>query len=172
MENIYNSILNRRSIRKYTDQKVSGDLIKELLKAAMSAPSACNQQPWHYIVIESKDVLGEISMIHSGFSLVKDSSLLILVCGEPEKTQLEFFWRQDCSAATENILIAAQSQGLGAIWLGINPNGGSDTDILRNTLSIPEYIVPFSLVCIGYPAEEKEPSDRFDEGKVHYNSRW
>lgn len=172
MEDNLKHILSRRSIRKYTDQPVELEKITKLLKCAMSAPSACNQQPWHFIIIENADAKQKISEIHSGFSMVKDAPVAILVCCDTENAQLELYCRLDCSAATENILIAANTLGLGALWLGINPDGGEDSDILRKVLDIPEKIYPFSLIPVGYPAETKEPADRFNIDKIHYNSNW
>lgn len=172
MKDSLNFILSRRSIRQYADQPVELEKITGLLKCAMSAPSACNQQPWHFIIIENAGVKQKISEIHSGFSMVKDAPAVILVCAEPGAAQLEFFCRQDCSAATENILIAANTLGLGAVWLGINPAGGEDSDILRGVLGIPANIYPFALIPVGYPAESKPAADRFNIDRVHYNSNW
>ncbi len=168
MKNDLDIIFRRRSIRKYTNQEVSEDLITSLLQAAMSAPSAANQQPWHFLVIRNRDILNELAQIHSGFHNLKGSPLAILVCGEPEAAKLEFYWEQDCSAATQNILLAATALGLGAVWQGINPKGGSDSDAIRSIVKLPEYLKPFSLIAIGYPAELPEPSNRFNEARIHY----
>lgn len=172
MENELNIIFKRRSIRKYKNQEVPNNLINSLLQAAMSAPSACNQQPWHFFIIQNQSVLHELSEIHSGFHNLKSSPLAILVCGEPDAAELEFYWEQDCAAATENILLAATALGLGAVWQGINPRGGEDSDLIRNIVKLPEHIKPFSLVAVGYPAEVLEPSNRFDKNKIHYLSAW
>ncbi len=172
MENNLKIILNRRSIRRYESREVTNDLIKSLLQAAMSAPSACNQQPWNFVIIQNRNILNELSEIHSGFDNLKAAPLAILVCGEPEAAKVEYYWEQDCSAATQNILIAATTLGLGAVWQGINPRGGEDSDIIRRILKIPNNIKPFSLISIGYPAETLEPSNRFNEKKIHYASTW
>ncbi|MCX7710258.1 MAG: nitroreductase family protein [Clostridia bacterium] len=172
MNDMLKGILNRRSIRKYKDQSIPKELITTLLQAAMSAPSACNQQPWHFVVIEDKKVLNEISKIHSGFHVLKGSPLAILVCGEPQATQLDFYWEQDCSAATLNIILAAKACELGAVWLGINPRGGEDSDTIRKIVNLPDHIVPFSLVSVGYAAEAPAPADRYNESKIHYGSLW
>ncbi len=172
MENDLDIILKRRSIRKYKNQKVPENLIRSLLQAAMSAPSACNQQPWHFVILEDKTVLKELSEIHSGFLTLKGSPLAILVCGEPGAAKLEFYWEQDCSAATQNILIAATAMGLGAVWQGINPRGGEDSDMINRILKLPVHIRPFSLVSVGYPAEMTEPANRFSENKIHYPGTW
>lgn len=167
-----NHILERRSIRNYTEQPVADHLIKELLHAAMCAPSACNQQPWHFIVIRDREVLRQIAAIHAGFQVLQGAPLAILVCGEPRAAVLEFFWQQDCAAATENILIAAQASGLGAVWLGIHPDGGEDADQIRKLVQLPSFIQPFALVSAGYPAEQKAPSERFKEERVHFQNYW
>jgi nitroreductase len=172
MENCLDIILKRRSVRKYKNDKVSEDLIKSLLQAAMSAPSAGNQQPWHFVIIEDRAVLTELSKIHGGFVNLERAPLAILVCGEPEAAKLEFYWEQDCSAATQNILLAATALGLGAVWQGINPRGGSDSEAIIGILKLPRHIRPFSLVAVGYPAEVHEPSGRFDDRKVHFPGVW
>lgn len=167
-----NPILERRSIRSYTDQPVPHHLIKELLRAAMCAPSACNQRPWHFIAIQDREILAQIGLIHSGFQVLQGAPLAILICGEPRAAVLEFFWQQDCAAATENILIAAQANGLGAVWLGIHPDGGEDADRIRELVRLPDFIQPFALVSVGYPAEQKAPGDRFQEDRIHLGSSW
>jgi nitroreductase len=172
MENSLDIILKRRSIRKYKSDKVPENLIKSLLQAAMSAPSATNQQPWHFVIIEDRTVLTELSKIHRGFTNLEAAPLAILVCGEPEAAKLEFYWEQDCSAATQNILLAATALGLGAVWQGINPRGGSDSEAIISILKLPGHIRPFSLIAAGYPAEVKEPSGRFDDSKIHFPGAW
>ncbi|MDP4094448.1 MAG: nitroreductase family protein [Bacillota bacterium] len=172
MNETFADIINRRSIRKYENKPVPREMIFKLLQAAMNAPSACNQQPWHFVIIEDKNILDKISRIHGGFTTIKNSPVTILVCGQPDITQLEFFWQQDCSAATQNIHIAAKSLGLGSVWMGINPNGGQDSDIIREALNLPDNIKPFSLVSVGFPAESRKVEDRFNESRIHYNNVW
>ncbi len=162
------AILERRSVRKYLDKPVPGDLRDALLKAAMSAPSACNQQPWHFVIIEDRDILVELSGIHGGYLPLKNAPLAILVCGEPKKTVLEYYWEYDCCAAVENMLISAHSLGLGAVWMGINQKDDKDANIIRSILNIPARLAPFALVSAGYPAEAAAPAQRFDERKIHY----
>jgi len=163
-----NAILSRRSIRRYTEQPVSDETIKELLEAAMSAPSAGNEQPWHFLVIRERQILNEIPKYHQYSHMLKDAPVAIMVCGDKRLQKYEGYWVQDCSAATENILIAAQAKGLGAVWLGVFPI--EDRVIaLRKLLNIPEEVIPFSLISIGYPAEEKPRSDRYDTSRIHQN---
>lgn len=171
MENItLKHLLSRRSIRKYENRRLPKELITMLLQAAMNAPSACNQQSWHFIVIEDREKLNELSNIHDGYNTMKNAPLVILVCGEPGTAKLECFLDQDCAAATENILIAAEALGLGALWMGVNQTSPGDTVIIRNVLNIPDEIKPFSFVALGYPSEQPQTRNKYDETKVHYNT--
>ncbi len=170
--NMLKLIFSRRSVRSYREEKVPRERITTLLKAAMSAPSACNQQPWSFVVIEDREALAALSQIHGGYTTMNRSPLVILVCGDPQAAVLRQYWEHDCAAATENIILAAQAVGLGAVWMGVTQAAERDMEIIRNTLHIPQEIVPFSFVSLGYPEEPPEPADRFDEGRVHYNSVW
>ena len=164
------AILSRRSIRRYTLQSVSEETIRELLKAAMSAPSAGNQQPWQFVVIDDREILDEVPKVHPYSQMLKEAPVAILVCGDRQLETNKGYWVQDCSAATENLLIAAHAKGLGAVWLGIYPREERVADI-QKLLGLPEHIVPLALVSIGYPAEAKPPSNRYDAARIHYN-RW
>jgi nitroreductase len=159
-------IKNRRSIRKYLDKKISEDEIKILLEAAMAAPSAHNKQPWHFIIIENKETHQEIMKFHSYSKMLAAASHAILVCGDLELEGGTGFWVEDCSAATQNILLAAKATGLGAVWLGVYPQNDL-VEGIRTMLSLPEKIIPFCIVSLGYPAEEKQPSNRYNEAKIH-----
>ncbi len=164
------AILTRRSIRKYNKKPISDNLIKELLEAAMSAPSAGNEQPWHFILITNPDILGKVPTFHNHSQMLKEASIAILVCNDNRLDKHEGMWIQDCSAATQNILIAAQSKKLGTVWLGVYPRE-KRINGMRELLDIPEHIIPFSLVPIGYPAEQKPPSNRYNKSRIHYN-KW
>jgi nitroreductase len=164
------AILSRRSIRKYTKQSVPDQLIKELLEAAMNAPSAGNEQPWHFIVINDRGILDEIPQYHPYSQMVREASVAILVCCDLQLDKQDGLWVQDCAAATENLLLAVQAKGLGAVWLGVYPRDERVTG-LRKLLSIPEQVIPFSLIPIGYPAEHKPRANRYDSSRVHDN-RW
>jgi len=164
------AILSRRSIRKYNKKTVPKELIKNLLKAAMSAPSAGNEQPWHFIIINDPAILSKITSFHNHAQMLKDASLAILVCGDLNLDKHKDMWVQDCSAATENILIAVNAKELGAVWLGIYPREDRMNG-LTDLLKIPDNIIPFSLVAIGYPAEKKPKADRYDESRIHLN-KW
>ena len=164
------AILTRRSIRKYKPQSVPDEIIAELLTAAMCAPSAGNEQPWEFVVINDRKLLNRIPEFHPYATMLKEAPVAILVCGDLKREKHKGYWVQDCSAATENILIAVSEKKLGAVWLGIYPREERVAGI-RKLLGIPENIVPFSLIAIGYPAEVKEPADRFDPVRIHQN-RW
>lgn len=163
------AIMSRRSIRKYLDQSISEEIITNLLKAAMAAPSAGNQQPWHYIILDDREILQQIPEIHPHAKMVMEAPISILVCGDLTLEKYKGFWVQDCSAAVENILIAVEEQGLGAVWCGVYPME-ERVVAFRKLLNIPEHVIPMALIPIGYPAEEKEPADRYDLSKIHKNS--
>jgi nitroreductase len=164
------AIFTRRSIRRYTPEPVSAEAIREILKAAMSAPSAGNEQPWEFIVITDRSLLDEIPRFHPNAQMVKEASAAILVCGNLHRETHQGFWVQDCSAAVENILLAVTQKGLGAVWVGIYPRG-ERVEGMRKLFNLPDFVMPFALVPLGYPAEEKPPSERFDSSRIHDN-KW
>jgi nitroreductase len=162
------TVLARRSIRKYTAEPVSNADIKTLLEAAMAAPSASNRKPWHFVVVTERQALDRLAEAHPHGKMLFEATLCIAVCGGP--TEAERFWVQDCSAATENLLLAVTALGLGAVWLGVYPRE-ERVAAIRQVLGIPEEIAPLNLISIGHPAEEKEPRTQYDEACVHYE-RW
>ena len=164
------AIISRRSIRRYTGQTIPGEMIEQLLQAAMSAPSAGNMQPWQFVIIDDRKILDKIPKVHPYATMVREAPLAILVCGDLDLDGFGGYWVQDCSAATENILIAAQAKGLGGVWLGVYPVEDRVVG-LRKLLDIPEQVIPFSLISIGYPAEQKPRSDRYDDSRIHHD-RW
>ena len=164
------AILTRRSIRKYKPDPVPDEVVKELLEAAMSAPSAGNQQPWHFIVIRDRAILDAIPTFHPYSQMLKEAPLGIVVCGDLEKQIHDGYWVQDCSAATENLLLAAHAKGLGAVWLGVYPREPRVIGV-KEILKLPDYIIPLCIISLGLPAEEKPPSKRFIPERIHYD-RW
>jgi len=162
------AIISRRSIRRYTGQTIPGEMIEQLLQAAMSAPSAGNMQPWQFVIIDDRKILDKIPKVHPYATMVREAPLAILVCGDLDLDGFGGYWVQDCSAATENLLIAAHARGLGAVWLGVYPRD-ERVQALRELLNIPEHITPFAVIPLGYPAEESSKEDRFDRSKVHRN---
>jgi nitroreductase len=164
---IIQTIFSRRSIRKYTGEPVSEADIKTLLEAAMAAPSASNIKPWHFVVVTQREMLDALADAHPHGKMLAQAPLCIAVCGDPD---LSRYWEQDCSAATENLLVAAAAMGLGAVWLGVHPRDDR-TGFTRQILGIPENVFPLNLISIGHPAEEKEPRTQYDEARVH-RERW
>jgi len=163
-------IFTRRSVRKYNKKSINENLIKELLEAAMSAPSAGNEQPWHFIIINDPDILNQIPSFHNHAKMLKDASIAILVCGDLNLEKHKGMWIQDCSAATQNILLAVRAKELGAVWLGIYPRLERIKG-MKELTKLPENIMPFSLISIGYPAVSQEKVKRFDSSRIHEN-KW
>ncbi len=164
------AIFNRRSIRRYKSEPVPDEVINKLLRAAMAAPSAGNEQPWHFVVVKDKERLRRLSKMSPYASALKGAPLGIVVCGDLNAEIYKGFWVQDCSAATENILIEAVYLGLGAVWLGIYPLDDRIKYVQRE-LEIPPHIIPFSAVAMGYPGHHLPSVDRYAENKVHYE-KW
>ena len=163
-------ILTRRSVRKYDKKPISDKDIKDVLEAAMSAPSAGNEQPWHFVLIDDPKILGKVPTFHNHAQMLKDASSAILVCGDLDLEKHKDMWVQDCAATTQNILLAVRSKGLGAVWLGIYPRD-QRLKGMRDLLNIPEHVMPFSLISIGYPAVKQDKVERYDPSRIHHN-KW
>jgi len=165
---VYEALLKRRSVRKFTEEAVSEEDISKLLHAAMSGPSACNRTPWEFFVVTNEDTLEKLRKA-ARYSKIK-APLAIVVCGNLSKSlpmQLSSFWIQDCSAATENILLEATELGLGTVWCGVHPMKRAENNV-SEALSLPEKLIPLNIIHIGHPAEFPDPRDQFNEKKVHY----
>jgi nitroreductase len=163
-------VLARRSIRKYTDEPIDDATVERLLRAGMAAPSAGNQQPWQFIVIRDRATLTRIAEWHPYARMLPTAPVAVLVLGDSSVAKWAGMWPQDCAACVENMLIEAESLGLGAVWLGVHPLPERES-ALREQLGIPEQVVPFAIVPFGRPAEHKEPSGRYDETRIHHE-RW
>lgn len=162
-------IFNRRSIRRYNEQAVEQEKIDKLLRAAMQAPSAANQQPWEFIVVKDKDTLNKLAGISAYSRMTADAPLAIVILGNEDRMRLQHHWEQDLAAATQNILLEAAYLGLGAVWLGVAPMEDR-MDYVRNVFGLSKKLRPFCVIPIGYPAEGQENKfvDRFDPSRVHY----
>ena len=164
-------IMTRTSIRQYTDQPVENEKIEAMLRAGMAAPSAVNAQPWHFVVVNDKAKLGELAAANPHAKMLEQAPLAIVVCGDMTKA-LEGdgrqFWIQDCSAATENILLAAHAQGLGAVWTALYPMEERFSAV-REALKLPDTLIPLCTIVIGYPAQQPEPKDKWKPENVSYN---
>jgi nitroreductase len=161
------AIYKRRSIRKYKSTPVSEEQIRKLLEAAMMAPSARNRQPWHFVVCTDRDQIDRLRKAHPYSSMLAEAPLCIAVCADPDETG---YYQQDCGAATQNLLLAACDMGLGTCWLGVAPRPDR-MKAVAEVLGLPDGIVPFNLIAVGYPDEERPTPDRFDESRIHYD-RW
>ncbi len=162
------AIFTRRSVRDFKTDPVSDNDVKSLLRSAMQAPSAANEQPWHFVIITDPEKLQAITEFHPYADMLKEAPLAILVCSDRKLEKKRARWLQDCSAATENILLAAHAMGLGAVWLGIFPE--SDRVFgMQGLLDMPEGVRPVALVAVGHPASTPKPVDRYDESRIHYN---
>jgi nitroreductase len=162
-------ILDRRSIRRFTAQKINREQIKTLLTAAMYAPSAVNRQPWHFVVIDDPALMVKIMEVHPYARMLQTASHAIVICGDELLHHAEGYWVVDCGAATQNLLLAAQSIGLGACWVGLHPSEERKRAFSK-LLKLPTHVFPFALVALGYPDEQKQRPDRFQAEKVKYNN--
>ena len=157
-------IKKRRSIRKYTDQPVTDEQIRQLLEAAMAAPSASNIQPWEFVVVRDPDLKRQLAQTHTWSYMAADAAAVFVVCGNERASH---HWVEDASAATENLLLAVTALGLGAVWVGIYPGADREAHV-RQALAIPDEIRVLCLVPVGHPAESKSPRTQYKESKIHY----
>jgi nitroreductase len=161
------AIMTRRSIRRYKDKKIPEETITTLLKASMNAPSAHNRQPWHFIVLDNHETMMKITEYHQYSKMLEHASHAIVVLGDTE-IQTTDFWIHDCSAATENLLIASNSLGLGAVWLGVHPSKKLIEET-KKLLKIPDHVIPLCIISLGYPEEKKSPRRNYNSERVHRN---
>ncbi len=169
-EIVIENIMTRSSVRSYTSQKVEDDKIETMLRAGMAAPTAGNKQPWEFIVVQEREVLDAFPGIIKGAHMAAKSQLAIVVLGSPEKALMPDYWVQDCSAVTQNILLAAHGLGLGAVWCGAYPeNGTGRVEAMSKLLNLPEGTFALSIIVIGYPEGEAVVKDKWNAAKIHYN---
>lgn len=166
--NVMDCIYKRRSIRKYMDKEVEKDTLEMLIRAAMAAPSAANRQPWEFIVVTDRDKMNELRA--SLFFGQYNAPAAIVVCGNMElafANSGKEYWVQDCSAATENILLAALELGLGTVWIGVYPEPQKCKPVCT-ILNIPEHVIPLGVIYVGYPDEEREARTQYNEKRVYW----
>jgi nitroreductase len=168
MMNTLEAISTRRSVRSFTSKPIAKEIVEELLRAAMSAPSAGNEQPWQFVVMDDRRMLDRIIDVNPNAKMCKEAQAAILVCGDTSKEKYPGFWVQDCSAAAQNILLAAHDKGIGSVWTGVYPIE-ERVEGFRRLLGLPENVVPFCLVPLGYPAKQVPQVDRFQRDRVHHN---
>jgi nitroreductase len=166
----FDAIMTRRSIRKYTDEPVSDGKVETILRAAMAAPSAFNEQRWRFVVVREPAQLALLSEATPYAGALAGAAAGIVVCGETSEERTPGYWMVECSAATENALLAANALGLGAVWLGVAMYEDR-VDNVRRILALPEHIAPLAMIALGHPAQTREAGERFDRDKVH-NETW
>ena len=161
-------IFKRASVRRFTDETVEDEKIENLLKAGMQAPSACNAQPWEFIVVSKEEDKQAISRMHRFAAPAANASHLIITLGNLNESKVHGMIEQDLGACNENILLQATHEGLGAVWLGFHPIEDR-TLKLKEYLNIPDYCIPFSVICVGWPERDGEVKIRYDKSKVHFD---
>jgi len=169
---VIDNILTRVSVRQFTGEPLTQAQVDTLLRAAMAAPSAVNKQPWAFVVISDKAIIDRIGEELPNTRCQNNAPLAIVLCGDLDKA-LEGagrdFWVQDVAAATENLLLAAHSMGLGAVWTGMYPTPRAAQ--VQEMLGLPQSIVPLAIVPVGYPAEQPAIKEKYNESLIHYN-KW
>lgn len=168
---VLDNIATRTSVRDYEARPVEKEKIEKMLRAAMAAPTAMNKQPWHFVVVDQRNVLDALAGANPYAKMLKKAPLAIVVCGNTDK-MIEGggrdFWIQDASAATENLLLAAHAMGLGAVWTGAYPSEERCISISK-VLSLSDNLVPLNMIVVGYPAEQPQPKQKFKEENISYN---
>jgi len=166
---IKQAIKERRSVRSFSEKNVPTETIDTLIAAAMQAPSAGNQQPWHFIVVTDRAKLDAVPAFHPYCKMITGVSTAIVVCGDPRGKKWPDLWPQDCSAAIQNLLLAAVAEGVGAVWTGVYPFE-ERMDGCRKLFAIPDEVFPFAIIPVGYPKDPGQAfseKDRFNADLVH-----
>jgi nitroreductase len=162
------AIRTRRSVRKYEGRPVPEEVVQQLLAAAMNAPSARNQQPWQFVVIDDGRILADVAEINPNAPMARNAPLGILVCGDLSLEKSPGYWVVDCAAAVQNMLLAAHALGLGAVWTGVFPRE-ERMEGLRRLFKLPANVIAHSLVIVGHAAEHPSPHDNYRPDRVHRN---
>lgn len=167
---LFDAIHTRRSIRKFKPIPIPEQDVLEILAAAMMAPSAGNEQPWHFVIMTERAKLDAVVSFHAYAAMASHAPLGIVVCGDLHLEKYSGFWLQDCSAAMQNLLLAAHAKGLGAVWVGVYPVE-ERIQGFRDLLALPEHVIPLGLAVIGYPDQNIAKKERYRADRVHHN-RW
>jgi nitroreductase len=166
---LFEAIRTRRSIRSYSDSPVPRELLVEIVSAAMQAPSAGNQQPWHFVIVTDKELLEKASTVHPHVKMAAEAPAAVLVCADLSLEKFPGYWVQDCAAATQNLLLAAHARGLGAVWTGIYPMQDR-VEAFTRLLQTPATVVPLGLVVLGHREGMQPPAeDRYRPERIHWN---
>ena len=160
------TIFNRKSVRKYTERPVEKEKLETLVRAGMAAPSSRDRRPWEFVIVTDRDLLDKMGDGLPLARMLKETKQAIIVCGDTVKS--ENAWQLDCSAAAPNILLAAESMGLGAVWTAAYPYP-ERMKIIQDALQLPEHILPLTVIPLGYPTGIEKPKDKYNKKQIHYN---
>lgn len=160
------TIFNRKSVRTYTADRVSDEILNTLVRAGMAAPSSRDQRPWEFVIVTDRAKLDAMGEALPTAKMLKETQQAIVVCGDTNRSPNA--WVHDCSAAAMSILLAAESMGLGAVWTAAHPYP-ERIQIVRETLQLPEHIIPLNVIPLGYPAGDEKPKDKYAEEQIHRN---
>ncbi len=171
---VINCIMTRTSIRSYSDRQVADSTIDRILRAGMAAPTAANQQPWRFVVVTDQALKDSITESFEYTKMVAHCSFAVVVCGDMDNLFADDipdggFWVEDCSAASENMLLAAHALGIGGVWCGIYPLKDRE-ETLRSILNLPPNFTPLNVMAFGYPSQPASPKEKYDPAKIHYNA--
>lgn len=167
---VLDNIFTRKSVRLYTDREVTPEQVECMLRAAMAAPSGMNLQPWRFVVVTEKATKEKLAV---GFNkMIAKAPVAIVVCGKTtgKLGGTNHNWTADCAAATENLLLAAESLGLGAVWTACYPYEDRMRPAIES-LGLPEDITPYCIIPVGYPAGNDKPKDKWKPENIHYE-KW
>jgi nitroreductase len=162
---LFEAIFNRRSIRKYSSEAVSNELLEKIIECGMYAPSAVNKQPWHFIIFRDADSIEKLIEVHPNAHMLRSASAGILICYDTLLQHDEGYGPVDCSASTQNMLLAAHGLGLGACWIGIYPRKNR-MKLLHKVFNLPEHVIPFAVISVGFPDEEKNKPARYNKNRI------
>lgn len=163
------ALLSRRSIRRFASDPIGPEKVRCLLECACAAPSAGNERPWHFVVVDERPLLDALASIHPHAKMLLEAPLALVVCGDPTWGPLSsLYWEEDCAAAMENLHIAAVALGLGSVWIGVHPLPEIE-EAVRSLLSLPSRLCVLGLAAVGTPLERKDPHSGCEEGRIHFN---
>ena len=172
-QTVLHNILQRKSVRAYTDRAVSHEQLDTLIRAAMAAPTGRDMRPWHFIVLEGRHQLSPLAEQLPYAKMLAEAQAAVVVCGDMSVTAKEGNpsrnWTFDCSAATENLLLQAEAMGLGAVWTGVYPYD-ERLEAVKQALHLPDHLIPLNVIPIGYPKGDPQPKDKYDPAKVEYRN--
>ena len=172
-QTVLHNILQRKSVRAYTDRAVSHEQLDTLIRAATAAPTGRDMRPWHFIVLEGRHQLSPLAEQLPYAKMLAEAQAAVVVCGDMSVTDKEGNpsrnWTFDCSAATENLLLQAEAMGLGAVWTGVYPYD-ERLEAVKQALHLPDHLIPLNVIPIGYPKGDPQPKDKYDPAKVEYRN--